>query len=88
MAAVKARSVSRLTWSILLITRIVRPCRSASESSSASASPLMPRSASISTSTRSPSLAPPQAVVTIARSSRRFGVKIPGVSMNTIWVRS
>ena len=39
--------------------------------------------ASISTATMSASCAPPQAVVTMARSSRRRGEKIPGVSMNT-----
>jgi hypothetical protein len=33
---------------------------------------------------RSASLAPPQAVVTMARSSRRRGLKMPGVSMKTI----
>ena len=31
----------------------------------------------------SASLAPPHAVVTIARSSRRFGAKMPGVSIST-----
>ena len=30
--------------------------------------------------------APPQAEVTMARSSRRRGLKMPGVSTNTIWV--
>ena len=44
----------------------------------------MPRSASISSSTTSASLAPPQAVVTMARSSRRCGRKMPGVSTKTI----
>ena len=38
----------------------------------------MPRSASISTSTMSASLAPPQAVVTIARSSRRLRLEDAG----------
>ena len=36
----------------------------------------------------SASLAPPQAVVTIAVSSRRFGLKMPGVSTNTICASS
>ena len=31
-------------------------------------------------------LTPPQAEATMARSSRRFGAKMPGVSMNTNWV--
>ena len=39
--------------------------------------------ASISTATMSASCAPPHAVVTMARSSRRRGAKMPGVSMNT-----
>ena len=39
-----------------------------------------PSVASISTATRSASCAPLQAVVTMARSSRRFGAKMPGVS--------
>ena len=46
----------------------------------------MPRSASTSTATTSASAAPPQAAVTMARSSRRRGAKMPGVSTNTIWV--
>ena len=41
----------------------------------ASVSSSSPRLASISTPTRSASCAPPQAVVTMARSSRRFGAK-------------
>ena len=42
-----------------------------------------PRLASISSATMSASCAPPQAVVTMARSSRRRGAKMPGVSTNT-----
>ncbi len=41
------------------------------------------RSAAISASA-----APVSAALTIARSSRRFGAKMPGVSMKTIWVLS
>src|SRR5258708_4244007 len=50
----------------------------------ASASPSMPSRASSSTQTRSASCAPLHAVDTIARSSRRFGGKIPGVSTRMI----
>src|ERR1700730_7852609 len=45
----------------------------------------MPSRASSSTQTRSASCAPLQAVDTMARSSRRFGEKIPGVSTRMIW---
>src|SRR6202166_4808360 len=51
----------------------------------ASASSSMPVLASSSTQTRSASCAPLQAVDTIARSSRRLGRKIPGVSTRMIW---
>src|SRR4030088_3847424 len=44
----------------------------------------MPALASSSTQTRSASCAPLQAVDTMARSSRRFGEKIPGVSTRMI----
>src|SRR6476659_5832534 len=44
----------------------------------------MPSRASIRTQTRSASCAPLHAVETIARSSRRFGGKIPGVSTRMI----
>src|ERR1700722_12526931 len=50
----------------------------------ASASSSMPVLASSSTQTRSASCAPLQAVDTMARSSRRFGRKIPGVSTRMI----
>jgi hypothetical protein len=52
-----------------------------------SASPFSPRSLSISIMMASASLAPPQAVVTMARSRRRRGLKMPGVSMKTICAR-
>src|SRR5450755_514892 len=73
-------SVARGTRSILLRIRIFVGFTSASRASSASASSSMPLRASISTPTRSASCAPLQAVVTMARSSRRFGAKMPGVS--------
>src|SRR5216110_1464001 len=44
----------------------------------------MPAFASSSTQTRSASWAPLQAVETMARSSRRFGAKMPGVSTRMI----
>ena len=69
-AVVSASSASGLTRSTLLSTRIFGWRTPSRLSRMASASPLMPRSASISTSTISASLAPPQAVVTMARSSR------------------
>src|SRR3954470_19823331 len=50
----------------------------------ASASSSMPFLASSSTQTRSASCAPLQAVVTMARSSRRLGAKMPGVSTKMI----
>src|SRR6201987_5922682 len=49
-----------------------------------SASSSMPALASSSTQTRSASCAPLQAVDTMARSSRRFGAKMPGVSTRMI----
>src|ERR1700760_4380168 len=49
-----------------------------------SASSSRPDLASISTQTRSASCAPLQAVDTMARSSRRFGAKMPGVSTRMI----
>src|SRR4051794_34560097 len=48
----------------------------------------MPSRASSSTQTRSASCAPLQAVLTMARSSRRFGRKMPGVSTRMIWALS
>src|SRR5213078_2260517 len=50
----------------------------------ASASSSMPALASSNTQTRSASCAPLQAVDTMARSSRRFGEKMPGVSTRMI----
>src|SRR6202035_2507408 len=48
----------------------------------------MPSRASSSTQTRSASCAPLHAVDTMARSSRRLGRKIPGVSTRMIWALS
>ena len=45
-----------------------------------------PLAASTSSATTSASPAPPQAASTMARSSRRRGAKMPGVSMNTSWL--
>jgi hypothetical protein len=45
-----------------------------------------PARASTSSRARSASCAPPQAAATIARSSRRRGWKMPGVSTSTIWL--
>jgi hypothetical protein len=72
-SAVSFKSVSGFTRSTLFNTRIFGCFTPSRLSRSASASPLMPRSASISTSTMSASFAPPQAVVTIALSNRRRG---------------
>src|SRR3984893_16627554 len=54
----------------------------------ASASSSIPALASRSTQTRSASCAPLHAVDTMARSSRRFGEKMPGVSTRMIWALS
>ncbi|MCY1237353.1 hypothetical protein D9M72_500460 [compost metagenome] len=83
-AAASFKRSSGRTWSILFNTRIFGWCTSFSPSRIASASPFRPRSLSIKSMITSASLAPPQAVVTMARSSRRRGLKMPGVSMKTI----
>src|SRR5690606_32822480 len=64
--------------------KIFLPGASASFSMIARASPSMPFLASISTATRSASPAPLHAAFTMARSSLRFGAKMPGVSMKMI----
>ena len=56
----------------------------ASRSMIASTPSVSPRCASISSTITSASAAPPQAALTIARSSRRRGRKRPGVSTKTI----
>src|SRR5690242_1073453 len=79
-------SVRRLgfaTRSTLLRTSSLRPATSPSFCRIASVSASIPRLASIISTTMSASCAPVQADVTMARSSRRRGVKIPGVSTNT-----
>src|SRR5882724_9213812 len=80
-----ANSFSRGTRSILFRTRIFSWSTLAAFFRIASASSSMPALASSSTQTRSASCAPLQAVDTMARSSRRFGEKMPGVSTRMIW---
>src|SRR2546430_6040301 len=82
-AFASASSFSRGTRSILLITRILGCATLASVVRMVSASLSMPSLASSSTQTRSASCAPVHAVSTMARSSRRFGAKMPGVSTST-----
>src|SRR5262249_33506857 len=78
-----ARRPGFATRSTLLRTRSLRPPTSPSFCTIASVSGSMPRLASIISATMSASCAPVQADVTMARSSRRRGAKIPGVSTNT-----
>src|SRR6266540_591509 len=78
-----ASSAGFATRSILLMSRILVWPISASRSRIAPASSSRPRFASISTAAISASSTPIHAVVTIARSSRRLGAKMPGVSINT-----
>src|SRR3984957_1172067 len=83
-ALASASSFSRGTRSTLLSTRSFGCATSASLAKIASASSSNPSRASSNTQTRSASCAPLQAVDTIARSRRRFGVKMPGVSTRMI----
>src|SRR5438132_2856646 len=83
-ACVSASSFWRATSSTLLITSIFGCGTLASFAKIASASTSSPSLASSSTQTRSASCAPVQAVLTMARSSRRFGAKMPGVSTRMI----
>src|SRR5262245_55892622 len=69
--------------SILLRSSTLRCGTATRPSRSEPASASIPRLASISTPTMSASCAPAQAVDTMARSGRRRGATIPGVSMNT-----
>src|SRR6516225_9436882 len=80
-----ASNFSRGTRSILFSTSILACWTVASLLRMASASSSMPSRASMRTQTRSASWAPLQAVDTIARSSRRLGQKMPGVSTRMIW---
>ena len=82
--AASASRFSRLTVSILLRSNNFGWRISPSRSRSACTSSSMPLAASMRSATISASRAPPQAVSTIARSSRRFGLKMPGVSTKTI----
>src|SRR6195952_1470971 len=83
-ALASASSFSRGTRSILFSTSIFS-CRTvASLVRMASASSSMPSRASSSAQTRSASWAPVHAVDTMARSRRRLGAKIPGVSTRMI----
>src|SRR5580704_10962287 len=84
-AFASASSFSRGTRSILFRTRIFSCLTVATLVRIASASSSMPALASSRTQTRSASCAPLHAVDTIARSSRRLGRKIPGVSTRMIW---
>src|SRR5215212_1585947 len=87
-ACASAKSFSRGIRSILFSTRIFGCATVASFLRIASASSSMPALASSSTQTRSASWAPLQAVETMARSSLRFGEKMPGVSTRMIWALS
>src|SRR6478672_731942 len=78
-----ASSADFSTRSTLLMSRILGWPTSARRPRIASASSSRPRLASTSTPAMSASWAPAQAFVTIARSSRRLGAKMPGVSMKT-----
>src|ERR1041385_3806364 len=75
-----ASNDSFATRSILLRIRSFGRLTSIMGSRIASASSSRPLRASISNATKSASCAPPHAVVTMARSSRRRGEKMPGVS--------
>src|SRR6201987_5047018 len=83
-ACASASSFSLGTRSILFRTRIFSWSTEATLFRMPSASSLMPLLASSSTQTRSASWAPLQAVDTMARSSRRLGEKMPGVSTRMI----
>src|SRR4029079_6334488 len=83
-ACASASNFSRGIRSILFSTRIFGCCTLASLPRIVSASSAMPALASSSTQTRSASCAPLQAVDTMARSSLRFGEKMPGVSTRII----
>src|SRR5882762_3758130 len=83
-ALASASSFSRGTRSILFSTRILSWRTVSTLVRIASASSSIPSRASSSTQTRSASCAPLHAVDTIARSNRRLGRKIPGVSTRMI----
>src|SRR5262245_30452380 len=74
------------TRSTLLSTAMRGELASLSLARIGSRSSSRPLAASITRTTRSASLAPPQAASTIAWSKRRRGTNSPGVSMNTSWL--
>src|SRR5579859_4247622 len=84
-AFARPSSVSRATVSTLLMTRNIGLVDEPSCAKRAKASSSSPRFASSITQTRSASCAPLHAADTMARSSRRFGTKMPGVSTRMIW---
>src|SRR5438552_2384746 len=83
IACTSESSAGLSTRSILFSTSTFGCLTSESLERIAPASSSMPFLASISSTTISASCAPHHAVVTIARSSRRRGAKMPGVSMKT-----
>ncbi len=83
-----SKSLSRLVTSILFRISTFGVLISASRCMMASASSSMPFRASIRRAITSASRAPPQAVSTMARSRRRLGWKMPGVSTKTSWALS
>src|SRR6202790_3258437 len=78
--SVNAKSAGFATKSTLLSTSTLAGRISPSARKIASSSAMIPLRESISSATRSASCVLPQAVPTMARSSGRFGEKIPGVS--------
>src|SRR5215831_4162929 len=82
-SSASASSGGFATRSTLLTISTLRPATSASFARIAPVSSSRPRLASTISATRSASCAPVQAEVTMARSSRRRGAKMPGVSTNT-----
>jgi hypothetical protein len=81
-----SNSRSFFTRSTLLSARMFGARRPSSLARMRSTSSSTPLAASISSTTTSASPAPPQAASTMARSRRRRGAKMPGVSMNTSWL--
>src|SRR5262245_5770031 len=84
--AASSRSRSLRTRSTLLSASSGGGVRPSSLTTMRSTSSSMPLAASTTSSTMSASPAPPHAASTIARSRRRFGAKMPGVSMKTSWL--
>ncbi len=84
-ASASFSSFSTSTVSILFSTRKRFAFPSAMRARMASLPSSRPRRASSSSATASASPPAPQAACTMARSSRRFGAKMPGVSTKTTW---